>query len=99
MVKSISMSELKTLLEEGDIHLLDVRERTEYANGHIPQAENVPLSELADTYHQLDASKTYHIVCQMGGRSAQACAFLEGLGYRTVNVQGGTDAWSGLLER
>lgn len=99
MTKNISITELEALLATGNIHLVDVRESDEYATGHVPGAINLPLSELVDRYKELNVDQPYHIICQMGGRSAQACAFLSGEGYDVTNVNGGTAAWTGELER
>ena len=99
MTKTISITELKTLLDTETINLIDVRETDEFAAGHVPGAINLPLSELVSRYTELDTDKPYHIICQMGGRSAQACAFLAGEGYDVTNVNGGTGAWTGELER
>jgi len=46
----------------------------------------------------LDKDVTYHIICQSGARSGQACLFLEAQGYNVVNIAGGTSAWPGVLE-
>ncbi len=99
MTKTISITELKTLLDTETINLIDVRETDEFAAGHVPGAINLPLSELVSRYTELDTDKPYHIICQMGGRSAQACAFLASEGYDVTNVNGGTGAWTGELER
>ncbi|MGT2754360.1 rhodanese-like domain-containing protein [Streptococcus ovis] len=99
MTKTISITELKTLLDTETINLIDVRETDEFAAGHVPGAINLPLSELVSRYTELDTDKPYHIICQMGGRSAQACAFLASEGCDVTNVNGGTGAWTGELER
>lgn len=99
MTKAISIAELKTLLDTEKINLIDVRETDEFAAGHVPGAINLPLSQLGSRYTELSTDKPYHIICQAGGRSAQACAFLENEGYDTTNILGGTGAWTGKLER
>jgi rhodanese-related sulfurtransferase len=58
----------------------------------------LPLSEFGSGYQALDKDKTYHIICQSGARSEQACFFLDDQGYKVVNVDGGTSAWPGVLE-
>lgn len=98
MIKSESISELKNALASQDIDLIDVREVDEYKSGHVPTAQNMPLSTLAESYQGLDKEKTYHIICQSGGRSARACEFLVNKGYHVINVSGGTVAWDGKLE-
>ncbi|WP_394404799.1 rhodanese-like domain-containing protein [Streptococcus sp. 20-1249] len=99
MTKNITVHQLKDLLMTEDIRLIDVREADEYAFGHIPGAVNVPLNQLGDSFSELEKDKAYHIVCQMGGRSARACQFLEAQGLDVTNVDGGTSAWTGALEK
>ncbi|CRH91986.1 Thiosulfate sulfurtransferase glpE [Chlamydia trachomatis] len=99
MQKSLTTSQLAQLLERQSIQLLDVREASEYAAGHIPRAINLPLSTLGESISRLDKETPYHVVCQMGGRSARACQFLEENGFDVTNVTGGTDAFTGPLEQ
>lgn len=61
-------------------------------------AVNMPLSKFVLNYQMLEKDKTYHIICQSGARSGQACLFLEAQGYNVVNIAGGTSAWPGVLE-
>ena len=98
MIKYISASQLQEALKEQPLNIIDVRERVEFAMGHIPTAVNLPLSEFVSVYQALDKDKTYHIICQSGARSEQACFFLDDPGYKVVNVDGGTSAWPGALE-
>lgn len=99
MTKNISITELKNLLDTGKVNLIDVREIDEFTAGHVPGAVNLPLSELVGRYKELVTDKPYHIICQMGGRSAQACAFLNTEGYDVTNIDGGTSAWMDILEK
>lgn len=98
MIKYISASQLQEALKEQPLNIIDVRERMEFAMGHVPTAVNLPLSEFVSGYQALDKDKTYHIICQSGARSGQACLFLEAQGYNVVNIAGGTSAWPGVLE-
>lgn len=99
MFKSESIVELEGLLRQDQINLIDVRESFEYETGHVPSAVNMPLSHFEETYQALDKIKSYHIICQSGGRSAQAATFLVNQGYKDVtNVEGGTGAWTGKLD-
>lgn len=98
-MKSESIQELANLLADSKLHLIDVREVDEYNMGHVPGAVNFPLSSLANNYTELPKGETLHIICQSGGRSARACDFLEANSYDVINVEGGTGAWTGTLER
>ena len=55
--------------------LIDVRDRDEFATGHIPGATNVPLTELAPLFDDPDAATPMIFVCESGFRSLQAASF------------------------
>ena len=89
----ITVDELHSLLSSS-LRVVDVRERDEFASGHIPGALNAPLSELAEHVELFRATGSVYVVCQAGGRSARACEALEEAGLSgLVNVVGGTGAW------
>jgi rhodanese-related sulfurtransferase len=73
--------------------LLDVREAWEWQAGHAPSAMHIPLGELADRLDELPVDETVFVICQSGGRSLTATAFLHGSGRAAVNVIGGMTAW------
>ncbi|MDP6931979.1 MAG: rhodanese-like domain-containing protein [Myxococcota bacterium] len=76
--------------------IVDVRTHGEFTTGHLPGARNLPLSELGQRIDSLKAHQadTIYLVCEVGGRSAQATRMLLEAGYqRPVNVRGGTRAW------
>lgn len=98
MIKTITARELQEKLSKKKLHLLDVREKVEYAMGHVPTAINLPLSEMLELYQHLNNETLYYIICQSGSRSEQAAVFLAQQGYQVVNVAGGISAWTGVLE-
>ena len=87
-MQSISVQELKELV--GTVSIVDVREPGEYISGHVPGALAMPLATVPVRMNELDRDQTHYMICQAGGRSAQACQFLEAQGYDVVNVEGGT---------
>ena len=97
-MKSKAVNDLTAEVAAKTLNLSDVREAVEFAEGHLPGAINLPLSDFLERYGELDKDKSYHIICRSGARSAQACAFLEEEGYDVTNVAGGTIAWLGDLE-
>lgn len=72
--------------------LLDVREPDEWAAGHAPGAELVPLQQVPSA--NLDTRTPILTICRSGARSAQAAAFLSARGHDVANVEGGMNAWS-----
>ena len=79
--------------------LLDVREKEEYAQGHIPESRNMPLSRIHDVEDEiLDKSTPLFVYCLSGGRSSQATAFLQRAGYTAVTNIGGISAYKGEIE-
>lgn len=95
-MKEISVEELKSRLDKGeDFLLLDVREPWEYEEFNIG-AKNLPLSSFMTFIPELEDWKEDEIVihCKMGGRSMQAVAILEQMGFKNVkNVTGGMEEW------
>ena len=69
--------------------LLDVREPQEFARGHIPNAINLPLSQMRHRYVELPKDRDIWTCCGVGQRSYYATRFLAQHGYRTRNLSGG----------
>ncbi|UWF77823.1 MULTISPECIES: rhodanese-like domain-containing protein [Microbacterium] len=88
-MKSITVAQLA---QRQGVPLIDVRERDEFAAGHVPGAVNLPMSELGDRLGELPA-EAFDVICQVGGRSARVAEALEARGYDVTNVEGGTAEW------
>jgi adenylyltransferase/sulfurtransferase len=85
------------LLTNGDRPaLIDVRERDEWAEGHIPGAVHVPRGFLESRIEAVvrDRSQAVVLYCASGSRSAFAAKTLEELGYENVvSLAGGFTDW------
>jgi len=69
-------------------HVIDVRKPSEFANGHLENAQNIPLAELSGRIHELDQGAAYHLHCGSGYRSTIAASLLQARGFdHVVNVQ------------
>jgi rhodanese-related sulfurtransferase len=74
--------------------LLDVRTDKEYAQGHIPGAVHVPLTDVGEKVKKLKKDKGIVVFCQNGNRSIWAIKRLMGMGYKNLyNLKGGYRAW------
>jgi adenylyltransferase/sulfurtransferase len=99
-MKSISVVELKAMLDQGDdLALIDVRNPAEAEVAVIAGSELIPLDtldseEVIARIKAIAASRTVYVHCKLGGRSAKAVDVLASHGVDAVNVQGGIDAWS-----
>jgi NADPH-dependent 2,4-dienoyl-CoA reductase/sulfur reductase-like enzyme/rhodanese-related sulfurtransferase len=69
--------------------LLDVREPDEFAGGHIPNAINLPLSQMRHRYAGLPTNRDIWTYCGVGQRAYFATRFLAQHGYRSRNLSGG----------
>ena len=73
--------------------IVDVRGASEYADGHIPGAVNIPLPELPDRLNELPAGPIV-LHCQGGTRSAIAASLVRASGRDDVSdMDGGFAAW------
>jgi len=94
-IPSIQVEELKQRLDAGEnLFLLDVREEHEFEISNIG-GRLIPLAELPERVHELDASREIIALCKMGTRSAKAVQLLRQAGFSNVrNLTGGIHAWS-----
>ncbi len=92
---TISPAVLKERLKKEKVVLLDVREPYEHAEKNIPNSILIPLGSLPQRVKELEPYKDQEIVvyCRSGNRSGQACEFLQKLGYKATNLEGGMLAW------
>lgn len=84
-------------INESDIDIIDVREAPDYAQSHIENAVNAPLSKLSEKLPKITSDKKAPllIVCQNGTRSLSAAKTLAKAGYEQIFViTGGMDAWT-----
>lgn len=84
-----------------DAIIIDVRTEEEWNFGVIDGAIEIDIykgGEFLAKINKFDKSKNYFIYCKAGGRSAQACAVMNSLGFvNTYNLVGGILAWTGEL--
>lgn len=89
----------KEMLANASPVLIDVREASEYAEGHIPGAINIPIRTLAQNLDKIPADQPVMVYCASGLRAGMATASLQALGYSNVKAfPPGWKGWSGAGE-
>ncbi|MEC3995694.1 rhodanese-like domain-containing protein [Actinacidiphila sp. DG2A-62] len=73
--------------------VLDVRENDEWAAGHAEGAVHIPMGEVVARIAEVPDGGRVHVVCRVGGRSAQVTQYLVAQGVDAVNVNGGMLDW------
>ncbi len=100
--RQISQEEAKEMMDAGDAVVLDVREQSEYDEGHIPGAVLLPVGSIdEDTAAAVipEKSTTVLVYCRSGNRSKTAAAALAELGYTDVCEFGGINTWPYEIEQ
>jgi len=91
----LSSEAVQALYAEGEIVIIDVREPSAYAQGHIPGAALIPLGELSGRLEEVPRDQAVVLVCRSGNRSRQALQILGAEGFEDIhNLLGGMNAWS-----
>ena len=94
--KDVTVQEAVQLINRRDAVVLDVRNASEFAAGHIPNARHIPAGEIEKRLKELDKLKSRPIVVsdQSGNRAAAACATLKKNGFAEVfPLKGGVLGW------
>lgn len=95
-VTNLSAAEAVLVLNRSKSLILDVRDATEFASGHIQGAKNIPVSELANRLKEIERFKDKSVLvhCQRGTRASSACKILKAQQFSQLNnLQGGLNAW------
>ncbi len=92
----IGVAELKAKLDAGEpLTVLDVRNVTEFADGHVEGALNIIAGEIRENAASLpNGNRPIYLICESGNRSTIASSVLlqEGID-NVMNVRGGMIEW------
>jgi hydroxyacylglutathione hydrolase len=89
----ITVSEARVLLDTTKPFVLDVRRKTEFAEGHIAGATNIAHTRLLSRLAEVPKDRPILVNCRSGARSARTCSLLQRHGYEVTNLAGGMLAW------
>lgn len=96
-LSQMPVEELHALLQDGNnghLTVLDVRDQSEWDEGHIASAKHIPYYFVEERVQELDPARKMAVLCASGQRSAIACSLLQRHGFTELsNIVGGMDAW------
>ena len=95
-VAEISPSEAAAKAETGEAVIIDVRDKDEWDEGHIPDAVHLSRGTMELDIEEKVPDPNAEIICHCGGggRSALAAESLHKMGYKNVrSMAGGLKAW------
>ena len=95
-INQVGPQEAVLLFNHEDALVLDVREQSEWADGHIGKAKHIPLGQLKTRLAELEKykDKPIVVVCRSGNRSGSACGTMKKAGFEKMyNLAGGMMAW------
>ena len=85
------------MFSEQQAIIVDVREDSEWNEGHIAGAIHIPLAQVESRLSELAQYKNSTVItqCRSGKRSAKAAGMLQAAGFNKVlNLTGGIVAWN-----
>jgi rhodanese-related sulfurtransferase len=92
--KRLTPQEAKALIDQGEVHLIDVREVGELAQGKLANSTLVPLNQLLSRPTQFLTEDNVIFYCAEGIRSAVACEMGAAVGLEKLyNLEGGINGW------
>lgn len=92
LVPTTSVHGLRRRLEHDPLPVLDVRQPSEWAAGHIAGAIFITGAELPSRFDDVPPGEVA-VICGTGYRSSAASSLLRRTGRKVLNVSGGMTAW------
>lgn len=99
-IEGVTLAQLVTRMEKGEVLLIDVRPKEEFEKAHIPGAVSIPIEELEEQLSSLPTD--FDIVAYCRGPycllSAQAVKMLKAKGINAFRLKEGVLEWKNLTE-
>jgi rhodanese-related sulfurtransferase len=91
----VTVQEARRLMDDKPgLVILDVRTASEYEEGHIEGAVNIPVQELSVRFDGLSIEGELLVYCRTGNRSAQAVDILLDVGFTKIyHMDAGITGW------
>ncbi|MBO6525348.1 MAG: MBL fold metallo-hydrolase [Balneolaceae bacterium] len=90
---TINFESVDDLMSTDDYNLLDVRKKSEFDQGHHPEAINISHTRLLDRIDEVPKDKPVLVHCKSGNRASFASALLESKGYEVQYIDDAVEPW------
>lgn len=97
--ETIRTNDIEKYIGKPNVLIIDLRDRYEFDEGHIPSAINIPYIELEHYKNTLSMNNLLILYCERGNISLLAARDLMKYGYNIKSLYGGLRAYRGRLER
>lgn len=87
--------ELKAMIADGKVKVVDVRQKEDYDESHIPGAISIPKKELSERLDEIPKNGIYVVCCynQQCHLAAAAALVLAQEGRSVMELEGGFKTW------
>ena len=93
-VPQLGVQDAHDRVARNELALVDVRNRSEWDEGHAAGVPNIPWHRIAERVNDVAEGRGIALMCQTGARSVIAASLLVARGYpNVVNVTGGFAEW------
>ncbi|CAM3844804.1 MBL fold metallo-hydrolase [Sphingobacterium prati] len=82
----IGFQEMNKELKNPDVQILDVRNATEFSEGHLPNATHLFVGTIENNLDKIDQNKELYLHCQSGDRATIAASILAKHGIKDVKI-------------
>jgi len=92
----INVDEAKSMLEDGESIVIDVRQPDEWLSGRVQGAIHIPVDDILMRIDELPDDKNLLFICAAGARSGLACEMAAAMDLptdRLYNIEDGTPVW------
>lgn len=88
--QTLQPTEALAFIQKEQPLVLDVRTPAEFAEGHLPEAVNMPVDTIPQNLDKIPTDKPLVVYCEHGSRSKLAANFLSARNYPSVcHIEGG----------
>lgn len=95
MIKRISIAQAAELMNQQELHIVDIRDANSFAKGHIKNAVRLDNTNIASFLAQADKSIPILVFCYHGNSSQSAAAMFAQQGFaQSYSIDGGMSEWA-----